>query len=111
MGGWIYRVYIQNTAYAKGESRSAVACVGYTFRVDELSYKDGILSFKLENKPGGEPLEKMVLESGDSTVEIDVNGLFAGTSQEVDAKINVGEEIKIYPAGCKDHNSKTFKVQ
>ncbi|MFC1753048.1 hypothetical protein ACFL96_06595 [Thermoproteota archaeon] len=111
LGGWLYRVYTTQTTYSTGESKSAITCVGYTFDIDKesLVYEHGVLHFEIAHQYGDQ-IDVLIVESGTETREVVAGDFIAGVSQLFQVELPLGEEVKIYPKGCRDHNFKLFKI-
>ena len=111
LGGWIYRVYMTETAYSTGESKSAVVCAGYTFDIDKesLVYEDGVLYFETD-LGYGDKINLLVVESGVESREVDTTAMSGGVPQPITVDIPLSDEVLVYPEGCRDHNFERFTI-
>ena len=109
LGGWLYRVYIEQTTYSTGESQSALYCTEYYFDIEGLAYDQGQLSFEIVLKRG--MFDVMVVESGTEMRDINTSNMVTGSIISVEIEIPLADEIVFYPKGCKTHNSKSFNIK
>ena len=109
LGGWIYRVYTEQTTYSEGESQSALYCTEYSFDIEGPAYDQGQLSFEIVLKRG--MFDIMVVESGTEMREIDTSHMVVGSSIPAEVEIPLADEVVFYPEGCKAHNSKSFNIK
>ena len=106
---WLFKIYTEHTNYSTGETRNIVQCNDYSYKIDELVYQDGHLSFTITNSLG-DPFDFLSVEAGENVTDIELYNLISGTSQDVELDVPSTDMLLFYPQGCKEHNKKTFSV-
>lgn len=109
-GGWLYRVYIEKTTFSEQLTDIAIKCSSIYFGVRDIDYREGVLSFELHNKLG-DAFEDIVIESGETLVEVPTGRLGAGDELPVQQEIGLEGSVRIYPKGCREENSKIFELK
>ena len=109
-GGWIYRMYVQQTAFSEQSTFGTVECGRYYFSVDPESvlYENNTLYFDIENSIGA-AIGSLVIESAVESKQISIR-LDQGTLQPVTIPIAVDGWFLVYPRGCRDANFKNISV-
>lgn len=111
--GWIYRIYMDQTAYSEERTLTTFECSRYYYGIDPetVSYVDGTLYFEIENTLGAD-IPSIMVESAVETKEVSI-GLTQGTVQPVSLEMAVEGWVVVYPRGCRDVNVKnlTFEAE
>ena len=109
-GAWMYNLYTSQTRFSDTETKSIIECNSYVFGVENMVYNEPELEFIISGKIGPE-INKITIESGSDIRTINFSGLSSGAEQAVSVNLSIQDSVLIYPTGCKEQNSKTFKVR
>ncbi|MBU2561790.1 MAG: hypothetical protein KKD17_05830 [Nanoarchaeota archaeon] len=111
-GGWIYRMYTEQTAYSESKTLATVECSRYYYSINPESvlYENGTLYFEISNTLGAD-IDKMVVESIGGQKEVDVGGLSQGVTLPVSVPMEVVEWAVVYPPGCRGVNFKNISFE
>ncbi len=103
-GGWLYKMYTEQTAYSESSTLATVECSKYYFRInaDSVAYSDGVLYFEIENTLGSD-IDSIVVQSLNEKKQVDVY-LTQGIVQPVSLPIEVVEWVMVSPVGCEGVN-------
>ena len=109
--GWIYRVYMDQTAYSEQRTLATFECGKYYYEIDPetVSYDEGTLYFEIENTLGAD-IPSIMVESAVETKEVSI-GLTQGSFQPVSLPIAVEDWFVVYPRGCEDVNFKNISFE
>lgn len=110
VGTWLVNIYRTGTGFTDSESRSLLECNRYTYEISDFEYKDGVLSFTIDNISGLE-MDNIVVESGGVKKRLDFPTLLSGNSQELSVELELSSSFRIYPEGCENNNFKEFRVK
>lgn len=109
LGSWLYRIYLEQTKYSQEQTLSAVDCGRYYFKIPEdmVEYKNGTLTFMIENTIGKE-IKQLVVESALETQRKNMTGLISGAMVPVEVDMRFTDWIYVYPKGCRGINFKNI---
>lgn len=109
MGGWLYKIYAENTNYSKLRTDEALNCNKYYYRIHQntASYENGVLRFDIENYIGAE-FKTLVVQSETQQKELNVT-IIQETTLPVEVEIEASERVRVYPLGC-NNNYKEISI-
>jgi hypothetical protein len=109
-GGWIYRMYVQQTAFSEQSTFDTVECGRYYFNIDPESvlYDNRTLYFEIENSIGA-AIDSLVIESAAEKKQISIR-LDQGVLQPVTLPIEAEAWVLVYPRGCRSGNFKNISI-
>lgn len=110
-GGWLYKMYSEQTAYSEASTLATVECSRFYYRIhqESVSYENGTLYFEIENTLGAD-IDTIVVQSMNEEKQVDVY-LTQGIVQPVSLPIEVVEWVTIYPVGCEGVNFQNLSFQ
>ncbi len=110
--GWIYRMYITQTALSESQTLLTIECGRYYFNIKPGSvlYENNTLYFEIENNIGA-VINSIVVESVTEKKQVDLGGLEQGLTQPVSLDMEVIEWVMVYPEGCKGANFKNLSFE
>jgi hypothetical protein len=103
MGGWLYKIYIENTHYSKSKTDEALNCNKYYYKIlqDTVSYENGVIRFDVENYIGAE-FKTLVVQSETQQKELNIT-IGQETTLPVEVEIEAAERVRVYPLGCENN--------
>ena len=110
---YVHKMYGAALGSSKETTETIVTCGEYSFQIENMGYDEGDLRFRIRNLYGAN-MDFIIVEVNEVKQEVKTNGLVGGEGNELVAEnidITFGDTIFFYPPGCKEHNSKQFKMK
>ena len=108
---WIYKVYVEQTAYSEKRTFATIECGRYYFDIkpESVEYENGTLYFEVRNTLGKD-ISSLVVESSTESKMVSVD-LTQGSVQPVSLPIKVAGWVMVYPEGCEGVNFRNLSFE